>query len=388
MPDSPTRDQVRHLITADSAVLVEHLLDVIRSEIPGYQVLDAVQLAEVRAQIRWNVDRVLHLWATGTSLTEADATRFRGIGAVRARDGRPLSVILRSYRVAASAFMGHVADNFGDVLTAKDMADLTRVWLAADDKLSDALHEGYQAAENSISTDRDRALSRLVTDLVLGRQAHEGAFVGRLRELGVQLSQQFTVVVLRNAAAVERADLEAALPAVAEPALHAVIDGTGIIVTEHADVRALRPVLHRRGAHCCVLTGIGANEAPRWYRLAKACLERAPADVLADRLVFDRGDAEVLALLAGRQDADPARAAATVLAGMTPAQHHLLDALDALFAAGNAEEAAVRLGVHPQTVRYRVRRITAMTGRDPRRPWDLFVLQCARLAMTRHITKT
>ncbi|HUQ56029.1 helix-turn-helix domain-containing protein [Lentzea sp.] len=371
MPDS--RDQVRRRITGDDAVLVEHLLGVILSEIPGYQVLDALQLEEVRGNIRWNVGRVLDLWTTGTALTDADALRFRGVGAVRARDGRPLSVILRSYRVAASAFMGYVADHFGETLTAKDMADLAQVWLAADDRLSDALHEGYQAAETSISTDRDRALSRLVSDLVLGRHAHEGAFAARLRELGVQLPRQFTVVVLHTA---ERADLEAVSPAMAEPAMHAVIDGTGIVVTEQADVKALRPVLQRRGVRCCVLTGIGANETPRWYRLAKACLERAPAD----RLILDRGDAEVLALLAGRADADPERAAATALAGITTGQEHLLDTLDALFAAGNAEEVAARLGVHPQTVRYRLRRITALTGRDPRRPWDLFVLQCARLA--------
>ncbi|MFD5825929.1 PucR family transcriptional regulator [Lentzea sp. NPDC060358] len=363
MPD--TRDQVRRQIAGD-AVLTEHLMDVILAEIPGYQVLDAVQLEEVRAQIRWNVDRVLELWATGTALTEADANRFRGVGAVRARDGRPLSVILRSYRVAASAFMGYVADRFGEVLTAGDMADLTRVWLAADDRLSDALHDGYQAAGNSISTDRDRAIGRLVSDLVLGRHAHEGAFGARLRELGVRLPPQFTVVVLQPGA-----PADAVLPAVAEPAMHAVIDGTGVVVTGQADLKAV----HRRGTRCCVLADIGANEAPRWFRLAKACLDRAPAD----RLVFDRGDAEVLALLAGRADADPDRAASTVLAAIA-AQAHLLETLDALFVSASAEEVAARLGVHPQTVRYRIRRITALTGRDPRRPWDLFVLQCARLS--------
>ncbi|MET9231604.1 helix-turn-helix domain-containing protein [Lentzea sp. NPDC003310] len=365
MPDS--RDQVRRRITGDVSALVDLLLGVIQAEIPGYQVLDAVQLDEVRAQIRWNVDRVLGLWATGTALTEADTQRFRGVGAVRARDGRPLAVILRSYRVAAREFMGHVADHYGDALTAKDMADLAQVWLAADDKLADALHEGYQAAETSISTDRDRALSRLAGDLVLGRHAHEGAFVARLRELGVHLPRRFTVVVLQSAASVETV-----LPLASEPVMHTVIDGTGVVVTGQVDL----PALHRRSTRCCVLTDIGANEAPRWYRLAKACLERAPAD----RLVFDRGDAEVLALVAGRADADPGRAASTVLAEIASGHEHLLETLDALFVAGNAEEVAALLGVHPQTVRYRLRRITAMTGRDPRLPWDLFVLQCARLA--------
>ncbi|HEX7303402.1 helix-turn-helix domain-containing protein [Lentzea sp.] len=369
MPDP--RDQVRRRITGDDAALVDHLLGVILAEIPGYQALDALQLDEVRAQIRWNVGRVLDLWATGTALTDADALRFRGVGAVRARDGRPLSVILRSYRVAARAFMGYVADHFGDALTVKDMADLAQVWLEADDRLADALHEGYQAAEAWISTDRDRALSRLVGDLVLGRHAHEGAFVARLRELGVHLPQRFTVVVLHTPASVE-----AVLPAMSEPVMHAVIDGTGVVVAAQADAKALRLVLHRRSARCCVLADIGANEAPRWYRLAKACLDRAPAD----RPVLDRGDAEVIALLAGRTDADPDRAASTVLAPITTGHDHLLETLDALFEAGTAEEVAARLGVHPQTVRYRLRRITAMTGRDPRRPWDLFVLQCARLA--------
>ncbi|SDF79390.1 PucR C-terminal helix-turn-helix domain-containing protein [Lentzea fradiae] len=370
-----SHDELRRLVTRD-AELVEHLLGVILAEIPGYQVLDPVQLEEVRANIRWNVSRVLELWRTGTSLTEEDALRFRGVGAVRARDGRPLPVILRSYRVAARAFIGYVADRFGDELTAADMAGLARVWLAADDRLADALQDGYQAAGTTISGDRDRALTRLVLDLVLGRHSHEGAFAARLRELEVRLPHRFTVVVLRSAEATG-----AVLPAASEPVMHAAIDGAGIVVAEHVDVAALRPVLQRRGAQCCVLTGIGANDAPRLYRLARACLERVPAAVLADRTVFDRGDAEVLALLAGRPDADPERTASAVLGGLTPAAHaHLLETLDALFTAGSAEEVAARLGVHAQTVRYRLRRITALTGRDPRRPWDRFVLQSARLA--------
>lgn len=369
-----TREAVRRHLTGDS-VLIEHLLGVILAEIPGYQALDPVQLEEVRAQIRWNVHRVLDLWTTGTALTEADVQRFRGVGAVRARDGRPLSVILRSYRVAARAFLGYVAAEFGEELSAGDVADLARAWLAADDTLSDALHEGYQAAGTTISLDRDRALTRLVVDLVLGRHAHEGAFAARSRELGVRLPHEFTVVVLRAPAVTE-----AVLAAASEPALHAVIDGAGVVVAEQVDVAALRPALHRRGAQCCVLTGIRPNDTPRWYRLARACLDRVPTTVLADRPVLDRGDAEVIALLAGRPEADPERAASTVLGELTSGHAHLLETLDALFTAGSAEDVAARLGVHAQTVRYRLRRIASMTGRDPRRPWDLFVLQSARLA--------
>ena len=100
-----------------------------------------------------------------------------------------------------------------------------------------------------------------------------------------------------------------------------------------------------------------------------------------DRSVLGEGDDLVLALLAARPAADPARVVSSVLGAVSgPDSQHLVEGLDAYLRTGSASEGAALLGLHPQTMRYRLRRLVALTGRDPRRPWDRFVLEAARTA--------
>jgi DNA-binding PucR family transcriptional regulator len=54
------------------------------------------------------------------------------------------------------------------------------------------------------------------------------------------------------------------------------------------------------------------------------------------------------------------------------------ETLDAYLDSGGAIEACARkLFVHPNTVRYRLKRITDFTGRDPTLPRDAYVLRVA-----------
>jgi DNA-binding PucR family transcriptional regulator len=56
----------------------------------------------------------------------------------------------------------------------------------------------------------------------------------------------------------------------------------------------------------------------------------------------------------------------------------LTETLDAYLDSGGAIEACARtLFVHPNTVRYRLKRITDFTGRDPTSPRDAYVLRIA-----------
>jgi DNA-binding PucR family transcriptional regulator len=56
----------------------------------------------------------------------------------------------------------------------------------------------------------------------------------------------------------------------------------------------------------------------------------------------------------------------------------LTETLDAYLDCGGAVEACARkLFVHPNTVRYRLKRITDFTGRDPMQPRDAYVLRVA-----------
>lgn len=106
----------------------------------------------------------------------------------------------------------------------------------------------------------------------------------------------------------------------------------------------------------------GFRAAPAW--------PTAPRPVPAAELLPERalaGDAEARRRL--RHD---------VYATLVRAGGELLETLDAFFAAaGTLESAARALFVHPNTVRYRLKRIAEVTGFSPLAPRDAFALQVA-----------
>jgi DNA-binding PucR family transcriptional regulator len=96
----------------------------------------------------------------------------------------------------------------------------------------------------------------------------------------------------------------------------------------------------------------------------------APRPVLARELLPERalmGDPSAIAALH-----------TDVMRPLADAGPTLTETLDAYLDCGGAIEACARkLFVHPNTVRYRLRRITDFTGRDPTQPRDAYVLRVA-----------
>ncbi|OBF62240.1 PucR family transcriptional regulator [Mycobacterium sp. 852002-50816_SCH5313054-b] len=96
----------------------------------------------------------------------------------------------------------------------------------------------------------------------------------------------------------------------------------------------------------------------------------APRPVLARELLPERalmGDAS--AIVALHTD---------VMGPLADAGPTLIETLDAYLDCGGAIEACARkLFVHPNTVRYRLKRVTDFTGRDPTQPRDAYVLRVA-----------
>jgi hypothetical protein len=106
----------------------------------------------------------------------------------------------------------------------------------------------------------------------------------------------------------------------------------------------------------------GFRAAPAWPSAPRPV---AAADLLPERALA--GDAEARRIL--RQD---------VYGALLRAGGELLDTLDAFFAAGGVLESAARtLYVHPNTVRYRLRRIGEVTRFTPLTARDAFALRIA-----------
>lgn len=106
----------------------------------------------------------------------------------------------------------------------------------------------------------------------------------------------------------------------------------------------------------------GFRAAPAWPTAPRPV---AAVDLLPERALA--GDTEARRTL--RQD---------VYGSLVRAGGELLETLDAFFAAGGVLESAARaLFVHPNTVRYRLRRISDVTGFSPLTPRDAFALRVA-----------
>lgn len=383
-----SRQRVADQVLRDPSATVGAFLDVITGEIPAYRSLDPRQLEEVRSIIGWALRRVLELWADGSELTAEDVRIFRGIGSARARDGRPLTAVLRAYRVAAPRFIDSVVAEYGAVLALSDVSALARVWMAVLDQVSEAIYEGYESATHVLGTDRQQSLQALLVDLVLGRQSHAGTLPARLRELDAELPAAFDLVVVAPGAGQSPLDAAGVVTATLAPeaaagpgreltSIGAALDGLGIALVKSVDATAFSRLVAEQALTGALVRAATVDSAPREHRLAVHALRNAPAMLWGRRPILDRGDLETIALTTGQPDADPSRLHRVVFG--TLAGDPALGTLEALLLRDSAGAAAEELHLHAQTVRYRVRRIAAATGRDLRDPWDRFVLQAALL---------
>ncbi|MGW4016557.1 PucR family transcriptional regulator [Rhodococcus ruber] len=116
-------------------------------------------------------------------------------------------------------------------------------------------------------------------------------------------------------------------------------------------------------AHASAVEAMAGMEAVAGWRGAPRPVHAA--ELLPERALL--GDAGAIAAL---ED--------DVVAPLTEAGVALADTLDAYLDCGGAVETCARqLFVHPNTVRYRLKRITEVTGRDPTNPRDAYVLRIA-----------
>jgi hypothetical protein len=378
------RALVRDDVTASLPAVVADVVATICAQVPAYRALTPAQLEEVRAIAAWGIDRVLELWVADEPLSPADLRRFRGIGAARALDGRPLDGVLRAYRLAGSQITDLVTELGATRLDVTDAMALARLWMASIDALSEALHAGHTAATDRLTTDRGRALRDLLSDLLTGRQATLTALTDRVRQLGIRLPGRPVLVLLHAPAPHKPVDdgmlddfLEAVGLAGEENILRRTVDGRAAILLAEIP-ESFAPELAARAWRGCVVGPHRLADTAAQHTLATVALDRAPEHAFASRPLLDEGDAQLLALLAGHPIGQPGRLVAHVLGDVMVADRgHLRDGLAAFLATGSATDAASALGLHPQTLRYRIRRVIDLTGRDPRRPWDRFVLEAA-----------
>ncbi|MCZ2525227.1 PucR family transcriptional regulator [Streptomyces sp. HB2AG] len=403
--------------------LVARIVDEVRREVPAYRGLHGSRLAEVRAITRWASSRLLRMWAEDTGTTAADVERAREIGRARAADGRSVDAVVRAYRVGAAAADRIVAEHAGDRLSPGDVFALNRIWLRELETLTEALAAGHADAAERLDADRDRALRAFLDDLLVGRQASPAAVADRSRALGVCLPESGVLLVAGPARLAAGAPAAAAAPApapdrtpsapdrasAAAPAAHSAAaataaagaelvagllrarpaGGADVLHTTRADHLVLLldpglaalvgPLLRGTARRGCLVAGHGPDELADAYRLARDALGAAPARAFDADGLLHTAEAHVVGLLNATPGATPATVRRHVLGPLLdPGNQHLAATLDAYLGTGSATAAAEALHLHPQTLRYRMRRVRELTGRDPRDPWQRLMLEIAR----------
>lgn len=369
--------------------LVEDACTATVERIAFYRDEQVVPVDELRSSIGHNLYFLVS--AIGSPNAPLDLAAPAATGRRRARQGAPLPEVLQCYRICFNVLWDALVERARDAARpAGTEALLTAAGLIL--KLTDqhalALTEAYRAATAELLLAHQQRRSALVEALLCGHPNPEAGPWEAATLLGLPPDGQLVVV-----AAETRGLAEASLPEVERRlAAHGIVSGWRLTPAQQLGIVSLQSGQHE--GMLTVLreiaqarTGISPPyrslaETPRALHLAQAALS-GTASGKAEVRVFE---ASPLAALMVCEPAEGHRLAQEVFGpvlGLPPEDRAtLLETLNAyLDQSGSAERAAEVLYCHPNTVRYRLRRLQELTGRSLAEPHGVAELAAAAFAL-------
>jgi hypothetical protein len=343
-------------------------------------------MADVEKTVRAGYLATLRLWATGEVPGAEQLRRFRANGATRAAEGRPLPVVLRAYRVSGLAVFDYIVGRCKPPLDADEERNLARLTMIFIDQLSNEVTIGYVETSGQLANQQGRARRELLEDLLTGRLSAVSELPERAATLGLELPRRPSLLVAAPAPGDGATLVDRVQPVVREiardrpgPPLHLLTRGLLVVIDDAFDVQAVRRGLQHAGLVGVVLDVADLAGVASAYQDARDVHEFLRDGRMPPTPLVDAAEAPLLALLARARRTEAAGHAARAILGdlLLPQHAALLDTLDAYLRAGNAVSAAHLLGVHPQTMRYRLKRLRQITGRDPVQGRDRFLLELA-----------
>jgi hypothetical protein len=383
-PSGVATSRIMNLIHDRAPELVERSLTRIRHEIPFYRDTDVLTDEEIRESLRANLEYIIGNIA-GNGSVELQAPDRTGRG--RAAKGVPLADLLTAYRLSFSVVwheVGRVARALPEV-TMDDLSTLAGRVFELHERYAGAAVHGYreEARQSLRSSERERAV---LVEMILAGTTSAGSLWQAAQTLGLSLSGFFLVVAAESPQPGHDAlpRVEAALSAQDVPSVWRLdaARSLGVLsVGTRPRITAALEVLER---HASGRIGV----SPVFYELAQAGWARRLAqlalDTNQDTGVRQFPDRPLDMLVAAAPDT-ALGIARTVLKELIalPAEDRdqLLDTLQAwVDAGGSAKAAGATLFCHPNTIRYRLRRIESLTGRDLTKPADLVEVVAAARA--------
>jgi hypothetical protein len=373
---APELSEIAGLVTTRIPELVDRVVQRIVAEIEFYSDRDVVSLDDLRGSVRNNLESMVGQLTTDQP---PDLAAPRETGRRRAQQGTPLADILHAYRIGFTEFWeAIVREARRSTPTRADLLiDAASVvwWLIGE--YTQELTVAYRDAAAELLLAGARERSALVEALFTGGIPDRDTLWEAAKLLGLPWEGIFVVVAAEAPGLAQEGlpDVEALLAGRGIGSawrLHPDIQ-TGVVSLRHAEALPVLLGLLERSARA--RAGVSPNyhslgDTPRALHYARLVLGSLPAGAPAVAQ-FDQTPLRVLA--AAAPDAAGALVR-TVLGPVLDLPAHdrssLLNTLQAWFdAGGSAVETGKRIYCHPNTVRYRLRRLQEHTGRsldDPR----------------------
>jgi len=298
---------------------------------------------------------------------------YRRLGAGEYRAGRGLDALQSAYRVGARVAWRQISDTAAAAgASERAQRNLAEAMFAYIDRIAGESVEGYAEAQLHDAGDVDRRRTELA-EMLLAGVAGDDAELARIAE-SARWPLPRTVACL--AVAGERADGARRLLS-GETLGVRIGESTGIVVPHPValDRESLR-LAERLGLTVAVGPAVELAEAQVSMRLARRALALGTPG--GPPVVAERRLAEI-ALLGAPEVAVLRRRLLAPLEGQTPASRARLEAtlLQWLRHRGAQGAIAAELGVHPQTVRYRMTRLRELMGETLEDPEQRFALEMA-----------
>lgn len=369
--------------------LIDDACAAVVDRIPMYRDEQPVSGAELRRSVEDNLRFLVA--AIGRPEAPLDLAAPRETGRRRALQGAPLPEVLQAYRLSFATLWDALVDRarrsrqlagVDALLTASSM-----IWQVTDDHAL-ALTEAYRAATAEVLLAQQRRRSALVEALLTGHPGPEAGPWEAATLLDLPPDGHLVVVAgdTRGLAQESLRGIERRLAA------RGIVSGWRLtpaqqlgVVSLQADQRDTMLEVLREAASA--RTGVSPPyrslaDTPRALHLAQAALAGLPSGV-ADVRIFNPSPLAALMVCEpseGRRLAD--QVLGPVLQLSPDDRTTLLDTLNTyLDHEGSAEHAGAALYCHPNTVRYRLRRLQELTGRSLTDPHGIAELATAAYAL-------
>jgi hypothetical protein len=349
-------------IAANSADMAKRIVDEIRAEQPSYW---PVESAEHQEMVREQVLAVMDGLTSRRLPSPANVDKARALGGRRAEQGLPMEAVIGAYHIGCrelwSALLTRARAE--DPRQAEHLLELVNLLFAWMRVLTGAAADGYGQAARAREQMRTR-LGLQFLEALYGGQATAESTMRLARALDFDPYGEFQVICCPpDSCPVKNLDSFRERLRSGTGTFSAIARETALVIL-FQEIPASRIVELLEGRDGTVAAGVGLAR-PGLTGAAESLADAQRALRLAERQggVVDFGTNWLTASLLSQID----RLQPLISTGQTVRQPHLRDAVRAYAQHGFSIAAgAQELGIHPNTMKYRLDRWTELTGFDPR----------------------